>query len=412
MVSEQVSTELSQAEQQRQVDAVDWFHSYEIVPGVFSRGPSDMVARGQYFPLPADLSGKRVLDIGTADGYFAFLAEERGAEVLAIDTWPREGFFVAHRLRHSQVEFRQMSLYDLDPADVGMFDLVLCFGVYYHLKKPISAMERIARVAKDLVLLESEVVAPNAALGFDFSLFHESDEWLDDPTNWWIPTTENFLSTVRAAGFPRAELVNHYDDTRTVIRAEKGPLTQGKVRDEDLFIAIDHPERNQFIQPGEPIDVRGWTVSQLHHDQFALDQPTQSGIHVYVYLDKLDVPAAQLGQAEYPITRADIAKAYGARYTASGYKLVWTPPTDLAGRHTLYVLVDTPTGWNMRAVPVWVGEPSRTPAGPSSIDVVYTHLNNLLRRNELLERRLRGYETGRVFRAAAALLRLFGRPLP
>lgn len=151
---------MNREEMQRQVDAVNWFHRYEIVPGVFSPGSSDMTRRGAYFPIPADLRGKRVLDIGASDGYFSFLGEERGAEVMAIDAWPRQGFFTAHKLRNSKVEFRHMSLYDLDPNEVGLFDIVFCFGVYYHLKKPMVAMERIALVTKEFALLESAVVPP------------------------------------------------------------------------------------------------------------------------------------------------------------------------------------------------------------------------------------------------------------
>ena len=49
-------------------------------------------------PLPASLAGKRCLDVGTWDGFWAFEMERRGAEsVLAIDLqdqdqwdWPPE----------------------------------------------------------------------------------------------------------------------------------------------------------------------------------------------------------------------------------------------------------------------------------------------------------------------------------
>ncbi|RMF02726.1 MAG: TIGR04290 family methyltransferase, partial [Chloroflexi bacterium] len=56
------------------VAEIQWFHNYEVVPGVMTNGVSDMQTRGRYFEIPQDLSGKRVLDIGAADGYFSFLA--------------------------------------------------------------------------------------------------------------------------------------------------------------------------------------------------------------------------------------------------------------------------------------------------------------------------------------------------
>jgi tRNA (mo5U34)-methyltransferase len=376
------------AEIQRQVDSVNWFHRYEIVPGIFSPGTSDMTRRGDYFPLPVDLRGKRVLDIGASDGYFSFLAEARGAEVVAIDAWPRQGFFLAHKLRDSKVEFRHMSLYDLDPAEIGLFDIVLCFGVYYHLKKPVTAMERIALVTKEFALLESEVVPPKYVDNLDFSVFHELAQYVGDPSNWWVPTVTNFLSTVRAAGFPRVNLVTVYDHQRAIIRADKGPRTACKVRNEDIAIYIDSPQPHQRC-PGE-LEIAGWTVSQL----FA----NQAETRIYAYLDTLDTAQSEVGMADYPLARPDIAPPYGDRYTASGYRLVWTPPPDVCGPHTLHVFVDAPHGWNFRSVPVTIGEGSIisvTPPPPTTGQ----QLVDALARLEQLERRMAGADKNPFYKA-------------
>jgi tRNA (mo5U34)-methyltransferase len=39
------------------------------------------------FPIPPDLTGKRVLTIGAWDGFFSFELEKRGTEVVAVDCW-------------------------------------------------------------------------------------------------------------------------------------------------------------------------------------------------------------------------------------------------------------------------------------------------------------------------------------
>jgi tRNA (mo5U34)-methyltransferase len=389
-------SDAARADAQRQVDAVQWFHRYEIVPGLYSQGPSDMALRAHHFPIPADLTGKRVLDIGCADGYFSFLAEARGATVMAIDSWPRQGFFVAHRLRNSQVEFRQMSLYDLDPADVGMFDVVFCFGVYYHLKKPVFAMERIAQITREFALLESEIVPSGPLDGFDLAIFHEGDQLVNDPSNWWAPTVANFLSTVRAGGFPRAELVTVYDRARAVIRADKGPHTQGKVLNEDIYIVIDNPTRGEVIR--DPITVSGWTVSQLFAGQ---TQP-----RVYLFLDDLDLPSGELGQADYPLPRPDLAVPYGDRYQASGFQFAWTPPPDLRGRHRLHLFVVAEHGWNYRSVDVILhGEDGAQTPLPAATDPA--NLLHLLRRIDHLEAQVRAYEQNPVVRTLRSLRRRF-----
>src|SRR5215211_2845679 len=66
-----------------------WYHQIELSPGVFTPGNNDSATFLALLELPRDLSGKRVLDLGTRDGYFAFEAERRGAaEVVAVDYVP------------------------------------------------------------------------------------------------------------------------------------------------------------------------------------------------------------------------------------------------------------------------------------------------------------------------------------
>src|SRR6185312_6434904 len=95
------------------------------------------------YPIPQDLKGARVLDIGTWDGWFAFEMERRGAEVVAIDCWDNPKFHEIHQVLGSRAEHRVMDVYDLTPATVGRFDIVLFMGVLYHLKHPLRALERV-----------------------------------------------------------------------------------------------------------------------------------------------------------------------------------------------------------------------------------------------------------------------------
>ncbi len=65
-----------------------WYHSFELPGGAVIEGVNPLPRlRERYarFPIPADLHGKRVLDIGAWDGWFSFEAERHGAEVTAID---------------------------------------------------------------------------------------------------------------------------------------------------------------------------------------------------------------------------------------------------------------------------------------------------------------------------------------
>ncbi|NIR25413.1 MAG: hypothetical protein GWO10_01470 [candidate division Zixibacteria bacterium] len=176
------------------------------------------------------------------------------------------------------------------------------------------------------------------------SRFYEHDELGNDPTNWWTPNVPCLLQTVRAAGFPRVELVTCYDGNRAIVRAYKGPRTVGKALTEDFFIAIDIPRPNAEITG--PVQISGFALSQLD-PEVGIDRLT-------IYLDNLDEPGAELGQAEYGRWRTDLTPHFGDRYGSSGFQFTWDASKIAPGKHMLYILAEGKRGWYYRAVPVVV----------------------------------------------------------
>src|SRR6266540_1871728 len=63
----------------------DWYHSIELAPGLVTEGTFDHRPYVDRYGLPGDLSGRRALDVGTFDGFWAFELERRGARVDALD---------------------------------------------------------------------------------------------------------------------------------------------------------------------------------------------------------------------------------------------------------------------------------------------------------------------------------------
>src|SRR5271165_6799306 len=83
-----------------------WWHSFELPDGTRIDGVCALDGlrnRIAQFPIPEDLQGMRVLDIGTWDGWFAFEMERRGAEVIAIDNWDNPLFREMHARLKSRV---------------------------------------------------------------------------------------------------------------------------------------------------------------------------------------------------------------------------------------------------------------------------------------------------------------------
>jgi len=165
--------------------------------------------------IPESLAGKTVLDIGAWDGYFSFEFERRGAaRVLAIDTyaWDHGGldcFLLAHGHFRSKVEYRRMDVHDLDPAEVGRFDLVFCAGVLYHMRNPLIGLERIRSVTAGQLILETHALLPALHEWVPLITFFPGDE---DATRFrWhhggYPTRAWVLDALKAAGFARSEVV-------------------------------------------------------------------------------------------------------------------------------------------------------------------------------------------------------------
>jgi tRNA (mo5U34)-methyltransferase len=187
-----------------------WYHSIELPSGEVIQGIQTLQQlrnRVAQFPIPVDLTGKRVLDIGAWDGWFSFEMERRGAGVLAIDNARRTRFLKARELLGSQVDYRIADICRVTARDLGRFDIVLFFGVLYHLKHPMLALETVCDLATDLALVESYVTddgsQPNAPPVMEF---YETTEFLGQFDNWVGPNTSCLLAMCRTAGFARVEL--------------------------------------------------------------------------------------------------------------------------------------------------------------------------------------------------------------
>ena len=187
--------------------------------------------------LPADLTGKTVLDIGCNAGFYSLEMKRRGAaRVLGVDFDERylaQARFAAE-VRGVEIEFRQLSVYDV--ASLGeKFDLVIFMGVLYHLRHPLLALDLIREhVAKDLMLFQSMQRGSNDAMvvaaDYDFwttEMFSRADfptmyfiehKYAGDPTNWWIPNRACTEAMLRSSGF---QITAHPEDEVFVCRVRQ-----------------------------------------------------------------------------------------------------------------------------------------------------------------------------------------------
>lgn len=217
-----------------EMQSIRWFHRIQLNPAVQTPGecPHTAAEATHRFGLPADMSGKSVLDIGAWDGLFSFEAESRGAAVTAMDTdvahggnWGGTvGFNFAHRHLQSKVEFRPCSVHDLDPAVHGTFDYVFFFGVLYHLTNPIDALQRVAAMTRECALIETAYCDHPEGLKHAFWEFKHGHH--GDPTNYWYPTIAGLAATLKFVGFQEANLLYTCDGRMTIRALKKLSYTQ------------------------------------------------------------------------------------------------------------------------------------------------------------------------------------------
>jgi tRNA (mo5U34)-methyltransferase len=192
--------------------AKGWYHSFELPGGEKIDGFVSLeTLRERYarYPIPADLRGRRVLDIGAWDGWFSFEAERRGADVTAVDCVDLRTFREIHRRLGSKVDYRTLDLFDLPAAGLGRFDYVFFLGVLYHLKHPLRGLEIVCAATLETALVDSFVTDGDTWREHTDDLpsleFYETDELGGRLDNWFGPNVSALLALCRAAGFARVE---------------------------------------------------------------------------------------------------------------------------------------------------------------------------------------------------------------
>jgi tRNA (mo5U34)-methyltransferase len=144
-------------------EGIHWHQRWPLFQGIELPGRNPVGDIMVHAGVPQDLSGRRVLDIGAWNGGFSFECERRGAaEVIALSPEDPDttGFNRIKAVLGSSARYVRGSVYNLSALDLGKFDLILFFGVLYHLRYPILALDQIRTVASGEVFIETYVIDP------------------------------------------------------------------------------------------------------------------------------------------------------------------------------------------------------------------------------------------------------------
>jgi hypothetical protein len=169
------------------------------------------------------------VDLACHQGYFSNVLAAKGCRrVLGIDAREehvRDAELIRAAYDRKNLEFRAGDVTTLEPAQLGTFDIVLMFGLIYHLENPIAAI-RVARALTRRICLIETQIAPNLTGNVEWGcnryikplvgVLAVVDEWEDlhhataqaglaDIA--LVPSLEGLLWIMKRAGFSRVEVV-------------------------------------------------------------------------------------------------------------------------------------------------------------------------------------------------------------
>ncbi len=191
-------------------EAVHWFHSIALPDGYVTNGMQRQGSVDAVFKH--SIKGRSVLDIGAWDGFYSCKAEALGAsDILATDGFfwggpgwgTKAGCECARCALQSKARDQEVDLFDLEPGELGTFDVVLFLGVLYHLVDPLGGLRRAAAMCRDqLVILthtrNNEVDRP---------LLEYVEGLNGDATTYFYPNIAWIKAVLSHLGFLRFEIL-------------------------------------------------------------------------------------------------------------------------------------------------------------------------------------------------------------
>jgi tRNA (mo5U34)-methyltransferase len=201
----------------------EWFHNLNLhgvptAPNHFLGDFPSIKWKAIEALIPKDFTGASVLDIGCNGGFYSIQVKQRGAKrVLGIDVddrYLKQARFAADTLG-LDIEFEKRSVYSVDDIS-GQFDYVIFMGVFYHLRYPLFALDKVIKKVKGTLIFQTLTRGSREVRQWeeDYSfwneeIFREPDfpamyfiekSYSHDYTNWWIPNRAAVEGMLRSSG--------------------------------------------------------------------------------------------------------------------------------------------------------------------------------------------------------------------
>jgi tRNA (mo5U34)-methyltransferase len=154
--------------------AKTWFYPFRLPSGgttpTYGSGELDpihhtrsaMLETALQAEFGADRRASSAVDLACHQGWFsAQLAQSGFGRVIGVDARPEhiaDAGLIRDALHLPQIELVEADVHALDTERLGTHDLVLCFGLIYHLENPVGALRVARALTRRMCIVETQVV--------------------------------------------------------------------------------------------------------------------------------------------------------------------------------------------------------------------------------------------------------------
>lgn len=241
--------------------AREWFYSYRLPDGrttttyhgIDIQAIHDtrwrMAAGFLEQRLGAGYAGLSAVDLASHQGWFAVkLAQAGFGRVLGIDaraSHVEDSRLIADIYGLDRLEFRQGDIHRLDAEALGAFDVVLMFGLLYHLENPIGALRVCRALCRNLCLIETQIVPGMTGFvdygGYRFVRPLQGSFGIVDETGdthgpeasitgiCLVPSLDALLWILEKVGFAGAQVLEPPEDAYEQLRYHKRVMVAAQV---------------------------------------------------------------------------------------------------------------------------------------------------------------------------------------
>jgi SAM-dependent methyltransferase len=140
---------------------------------------------------------KTALDVGCGVGYFSNFLQSRQLSITGLDA--RANNITEAKRRYPNIPFHVGNIEDPRVREFGVWDVVLSFGLLYHLENPFCAIRNLHALTRQFAVIESMVVPCDSPVGALVDEEFDEDQGLNYVA--LVPSESCLVKMLYRAGF-------------------------------------------------------------------------------------------------------------------------------------------------------------------------------------------------------------------